>query len=201
MRGVTTCTRYGPTSATIIVEGESYAFYSCGVCAQYQMWFFVLVYTLGCVAYGNTVWYNCYEYDNFRCGVLYHNNIMGERAEVSIWHFLLVKISSREIIVVSWATPPIRGKEGPGDRAYELFRWQDLITSNQRFNLLRMLYHIPSSCMISIMVHMPQLWWWSLLTSKVTDFDALITEISLTAQYSFQCSDQSGRGQLAMSTG
>ena len=35
----------------------------------------------------------------------------------------------------------------------------------------------------------------------VTDFDALITEISLTAQYSFQCSDQSGRGQLAMSTG
>ena len=29
------------------------------------------------------------------------NNIMGERAEVSIWHFLFVKINSREIIVVS----------------------------------------------------------------------------------------------------
>ena len=35
-------------------------------------------------------------------------------------------------LLVSRATPPIRGKEGSGDRAYEELFWrQDLVASNQ----------------------------------------------------------------------
>ena len=38
----------------------------------------------------------------------------------------------------------------------------------------------------------------SLLTPKVIDLDASITEMNFTAQYSFQSSDRSGCGWLAI---